>query len=178
MNTAHTIRAVFVKVEGLPYYLDNSGSKVFIGFALDTSGAMKYIAPKGKAVLFKPNPKNFTHTSGHWAKSSIDFVTQRELFVGTDVNTFAPDSGMTRAMFAAVIGRLYERSYGPIAVTGETFADVLDGTYYKPYVRWSQENGIIFGVNGNAVKPHEGSNPFFSVKMLENRKSAVFKHFL
>ncbi|WP_312942929.1 S-layer homology domain-containing protein, partial [Oscillibacter sp.] len=154
MDTAHTIRAVFVKAEGLPYYLDNSGSKVFVGFASDASGKMNYIAPKGKAVLFTPNPKNFTDTSGHWAKSYIDFVTQRELFVGTDANTFSPDSGMTRAMFAAVIGRLYERSYGPITVTGETFADVPDGKYYKPYVLWAQKNGIILGIKQNQFAPN------------------------
>ena len=49
-------------------------------------------------MLFASNPKDFTDISGHWAKPYIDFVTQRELFVGTDSNIFSPNQGMTRAM--------------------------------------------------------------------------------
>lgn len=155
IKAAHTIEIVFAEaVAGdLPYYYDDSGSKVFIGFASDASGEMKYIAPTGKAVLFTSNPKNFSDTSGHWAKANIDFVTQREIFAGTDANTFSPDSGMTRAMFAAVIGRLYERSYGTISATGETFSDVPDVKYYKAYVRWAEESGIILGIGEDQFAP-------------------------
>jgi hypothetical protein len=50
--------------EGLPYYLDDSGGKVFIGFAANGN----YLAPVGETVLLTPNPKNFTDISTHWAK--------------------------------------------------------------------------------------------------------------
>ncbi|QHI72915.1 InlB B-repeat-containing protein [Aminipila terrae] len=98
--------------KGLPYYVDAKGNKVFIGFAKDVNGTMKYIAPNGKTVLFANNEKSFTDISSHWAKSYIGFVTERELFMGTANNVFSPNKGMTRAMFATVLGRLYERSYG------------------------------------------------------------------
>lgn len=154
ITKAHTIQAVFAKISGLPYYLNDSGNKVFIGFASDKGGAMKYIAPKGKTVLFASNPKDFTDISGHWAKPYIDFVTQRELFVGTDSNMFSPNQGMTRAMFAAVIGRLYERSYGiPTSSSEHAFTDVDYSGYYGEYVDWAYQNGIIKGTGKEVFEP-------------------------
>jgi len=151
----HTIEAVFAKGTGLPYYLDNNGAKVFIGFASDAEGTMKYIAPKGETVLFRKNPKSFTDIAGHWGKACINFVTEREIFVGTGSNVFSPDTGMTRAMFAAVIGRLYERSYGELtASTKHTFTDVKYDAYYGDYIDWAAENKIIIGVGGRLFEPN------------------------
>lgn len=154
VTAAHTISAVFAKISGLPYYLDSSGNKVFIGFAASESGTMKYIAPEGETVLFTQNSKSFTDISGHWAKSYIDFVTQREIFVGTGGSLFSPDTGMTRAMFAAVIGRLYERSYGALVTSGtHAFTDCDYSGWYGTYVDWCAENGIIDGVGGGLFEP-------------------------
>jgi hypothetical protein len=155
VSAAHTIKAEFTEVTGLPYYVDDKGSHVFIGFASNVSGTMKYIAPKDKTVLIKENPKSFTDISGHWAKTYIDFVTEREIFLGTSSNTFSPEAGMTRAMFATVIGRLYERSYGKITTTGieNKFADVDNNVYYGDYVGWAAENNIISGVGGGRFEP-------------------------
>ena len=155
VTASHTISAAFSKAKGLPYYLDNSGDKVFIGFAEDTSGTMKYIAPEGKTVLFTPNPKSFSDISGHWAKSYIDFGTQREIFIGTGNNIFSPDTGMTRAMFATVIGRLYERSYGTPNISGDhAFTDCDYESWYGSYIDWCSENGIIEGVGGGLFEPN------------------------
>ena len=101
IKQAHTIQAVFAKFSALPYYLNDSGNKVFIGFTSDKGGTMKYIAPKGKTVLFAQNPKSFTDISGHWAKSYIDFAAQREIFVGTGGSLFSPDTGMMYARTSA-----------------------------------------------------------------------------
>jgi hypothetical protein len=115
---------------------------------------MKYIAPEGVTVQFTPNPKNFTDVSGHWAKSYIDFVTQREIFVGTAPDVFSPDTGMTRAMFATVIGRLYERSCGTLKISGpHAFSDCNYDDWYGPYIDWCSENGIIEGVGGWLFEP-------------------------
>lgn len=158
ITAAHTISAVFAKSdktsEGLPYYYNDSGDKVFIGFASDDSGTMKYIAPDGETVLFALNPKDFADISGHWAKSYINFVTEREIFVGTGNNVFSPDTGMTRAMLATVIGRLYERSYGALKTAStHTFTDCDYSSWYGSYIDWCSENGIIQGVGGGLFQP-------------------------
>ena len=134
---------------GLPYYLTGS-KKVFIGFAADG----KYLAPGGVTPLFAPNHKNFSDTSTHWGKSYIDFVTEREIFMGTGNELFSPDTGMTRAMFATVIGRLYERSFSEIVASdAHAFTDCIYDSYYGKYVDWAVENGIILGVGGGLFQP-------------------------
>jgi len=135
--------------DGLPYYL-NEGIKTFIGFAANG----KYLAPSGVTVLLEPNPKNFSDIATHWGKPYIDFVTEREVFVGTAENVFSPETGMTRAMFATVIGRLYERSYDEISLTdAHAFSDCSYDDYYGKYVDWAAKNGIIQGVGGSLFQP-------------------------
>jgi hypothetical protein len=56
-------------MDGVPYYLDERGSRVFIGFA--SNG--KYIAPEGVTVLAARNEKSFTDIAGHWAAGYIGF---------------------------------------------------------------------------------------------------------
>ncbi len=153
--STHTIAATFerTKATALPYFIAN-GKYVFIGFSTDKNGTMNYIVPKGVTVLFKENAKSFTDIAGHWAKNNIDFVTERELFLGTGGSEFSPLSGMTRAMFATVIGRLYERSYGELAAkNGHAFTDVNYGDYYGAYIDWAAENNIITGVGGGLFEP-------------------------
>ncbi|NLC67238.1 MAG: S-layer homology domain-containing protein [Clostridiaceae bacterium] len=138
--------------EGVPYYLDEKGNMVFIGFAANG----KYIAPEGVIVYTVQNKKDFTDISGHWAQSYIDFVTEREIFLGTSRNTFAPDEAMTRAMFVTVIGRLYERSYGEITPSANpTFNDCDYSAWYGKYVDWAAENNIIKGYGNGLFGPDD-----------------------
>lgn len=138
---------------GLPYYI-KGGNKIYLGYSSPVSGTMKYIAPQGEVVLFKENQKNFIDVSGHWAKDNIDFVTERELFIGTAPNVFSPDASMTRAMFATVIGRLHERSFGEISQSNEKpFTDISYDNYYTKYVIWAEENGIVKGIGGGKFDP-------------------------
>ena len=134
---------------GLPYYMEGDG-RVFIGFAANGT----YIAPAGKTVSLAPNEKTFSDIAGHWALSNIRFVTGREIFVGTGENTFSPDTGMTRAMFATVIGRLYERSFNEITDSGEhAFTDCDYDAYYSKYVDWAAENNILTGIGDSRFAP-------------------------
>ena len=151
---------------GLLYYIDYGGNEVFIGFAANG----KYIAPSGVTVLFKENAKMFSDIGSHWAKDYIGFVTEREIFLGTGSDAFSPDSGMTRAMFATVIGRLYERSYGKIEVSGDhTFTDCDYDDYYGKYVDWAADAGIIGGYGNVKFGP---SDPVTREQM-----AAILYHF-
>lgn len=135
---------------GVPYYLDTKGNKVFIGFAANG----KYIAPEDVTVSLMQNEKSFKDIIGHLAESDIGFTTERELFFGTGGDNFSPDIGMTRAMFATVIGRLYERSFGEIATSStHAFIDCGYGIYYGKYVDWAAKNKIVSGVGESKFAP-------------------------
>lgn len=137
---------------GIPYYIDSAGRTVYIGFAANG----KYLAPDGVIVKLKDNSKSFTDVNKNWAAGYINFVAEREIFVGSGTNTFSPNLGMTRAMFATVIGRLYERSYGAINTSDtNAFTDCSYDKYYGKYVNWAAEKGIISGYGNGQFGPND-----------------------
>ncbi len=83
---------------------------------------------------------------------AVKFVEKNGLMNGMGNGTFSPDTGMTRAMFVTVLGRMAgvtEYSRG-----GDLFRDVEEGQWYSDYVYWAKEKGIVkgyedgtFGVN-------------------------------
>jgi hypothetical protein len=149
----HKITANFVKKSALPYYKQDN-QKIYIGFSSIAGNLYKYVAPAGVSVEFRENPKNFADNTIAWAKPSIDFVTEREIFLGTDSDKFSPNESVTRAMFVTAIGRLYERSYGNVSGTS-TFSDVDADAYYSKYVAWANDKGIIKGMGENLFAPNE-----------------------
>lgn len=59
-------------------------------------------------------------------------------------------------MFATVIGRLYERSYGEIEVTNtHSFTDCNYADYYGKYVDWAAKEGIISGYGNGKFGPND-----------------------
>jgi hypothetical protein len=97
--------------------LDND-KEVFIGFAAEKDGEMKYIAPDGATVLFQRKSKDI-HGYGRSLGGILYKMRHRARNIWVQAAAcFSPDTGMTRAMFATVIGRLYERSYGEISISG------------------------------------------------------------
>lgn len=143
----HKIEAVFVKSSEIPYYIQD-GEKVYIGFSEIKGNIYRFILPINKTVGFKENTKSFKDNTIAWAKESIDFVTEREIFLGTSEDSFCPNDPMTRAMLVTVIGRLYERSYG-IKTGANLLTDVDKDVYYAKYLVWAKENSIIKGIGDN-----------------------------
>ena len=149
------IQAVFVKKTAIPYYSDTTRKEIFIGYSRVADEIMKYIAPQGVTVMFKDNAKYFNDISGHAALKEIDFVAERNLFVGTAPNVFSPEIPFTRAMFVTVVGRLHAASFGEITEsTNNPFTDVAQDSWYNKYVTWAHENNIVRGVGGGKFEPN------------------------
>lgn len=91
------------------------------------------------------NAKTFSDgaTVSSWARESVDFVTSREIFNGTDTG-FEPKTPMNRGMFAQV---LYNLEGKPAARNG-AFADA-SGKWYDAAASWASANGVVNGDNGN-----------------------------
>ncbi len=90
------------------------------------------------------NAKSFTDVpESSWAKSSIDFVTARELFAGVSDTEFGHNSPMTRAMLMTVLARL----------DGQ---DTSGGaTWYEKGMAWAVAQGISDGTNPNGTIARE-----------------------
>ena len=74
---------------------------------------------------------------------AIEFVYENGLFKGVSETEFAPATTMTRAMFVTVLGRLHGITEDYVGEN--TFADVVEGEWYAPYVVWAADNGIVLG---------------------------------
>lgn len=132
-------------------YTDPSGEAHILGLSIVEGSVMKYVSrgPGDYEIIYNAEP--FDDISGHWAKNEIDFATARLLFIGVTPSLFAPETAMTRGMFAAVLGRMY--GVDASLYRGHSFDDVPDCAYYAPYVKWARENGILFGVSESSFEP-------------------------
>ena len=83
--------------------------------------------------------KNFSDTTDHWAKDSIDFVSARDLFAGVDSNRFGVNDPMTRGMLNTVLARL----------AGVDTTPNIGQKWYEVGTDWAKKNGISDGTNPN-----------------------------
>lgn len=96
-----------------------------------------------------------TDIGDHWARDSISWVMEEELFQGTSDTTFTPDGTMTRGMFVTVLGRLAginKEDYQTADMAG-LFTDVPEDAYYAPYVNWAVRYGITQGTGDQIFSP-------------------------
>ena len=93
----------------------------------------------------------FTDVSwDHWAYTAIKRMYTRNLMVGVDDKTFAPDLTLTRAMLAVI---LYARAGEPAVTAENKFSDVPTGQWYTNAVIWAAENGIVAGCGDGTFRP-------------------------
>lgn len=93
---------------------------------------------------------------GDWYADAVNYMVQSGYMNGISETEFAPDSGMTRAMFVTVLGRMdgaYVDGY-----TKKIFPDVEMEQWYAKYVSWALENGIVSGFSDLKFHPDEPVN--------------------
>ena len=88
--------------------------------------------------------KSFRDTRGHWAESSIDFITDKGIMSGYDDNTFKPNENMTRVEFYATVNSLigFDKTYTV------TFSDVNTSDWYYSHVAKGIKAGYITPTTG------------------------------
>ena len=100
-------------------------------------------------------PSLFDDVIDHQARDDISYVVHAGIFNGTDKG-FEPDTTMTRAMFATIIGRLHEMKKGKLDtfVDAPKFKDVDYDSWYGKYLDWASGSGIINGVGDSRFNPN------------------------
>lgn len=85
-------------------------------------------------------------------KDSIEYVSARKIFYGTNKTSFKPHEKMTRAMLVTILGRMEEvdaEKYGEAS-----FKDVAIDSWYGGYVNWAKVMGITDGTSKHTFSPH------------------------
>jgi len=95
--------------------------------------------------------KVFADMTGHWAAGDVQLMAAREIVKGMSETTFAPDSNVTRAQFAALMLRTMD--IDETGATGTIFSDVAAGAWYAGAVEAAASNALINGYPDGSFKP-------------------------
>ena len=109
-----------------------------------------------------------------WYHEAVDYALEEGLFQGVSDTEFAPEQGMTRAMFVTTLYRMadpddlapfFETLKEPKREEVDTappeepealrFTDVPTGAWYEAAVYWAAENGIVTGYPDGRFAPDD-----------------------
>lgn len=91
----------------------------------------------------------FSDVDNHWAKDSIEKLSQINIVKGYEDNTFRPDKNMTRAEVATIINRLI----GAQKESLKYIPDLDRQSWYSSEIRKSVQTGVIMGDENGYVRP-------------------------
>ncbi len=100
----------------------------------------------GKPKFFSDVPDNF------WAKSAIVALSSRGVISGLDNNTFQPNKQITRAEFAGMIQKGFERVKVKDAIN---FTDIQSGYWAATAIDEATQTGFMTGYPGGVFKPDQ-----------------------
>lgn len=100
----------------------------------------------GKPKFFSDVPDDF------WAKSAIVALSSRGIISGVDNNTFQPNKQITRAEFAGMIQKGFERVKVKDAIN---FTDIQSGYWAATAIDEATQTGFMTGYPGGVFKPDQ-----------------------
>lgn len=107
------------------------------------------------AVIWQPtaaySQTQFNDIQGHWAESCIQQLAQQRIITGYPDGSFKPNAPVTRAEFAALIGKAFPDT--PEVRSGGKFADVSTGYWAFEAIRKAYQTGFLAGYPGGVFQP-------------------------
>ena len=91
----------------------------------------------------------YTDTTDHWAKESIDRLSEEEILGGYEDGTYRPNNYVSRAEFIAMVNRVLEYRGGAEI----SFADVSADNWFYQDMGIAVQNGFINGYVDNTIRP-------------------------
>jgi hypothetical protein len=130
-----------------------SGTALLIALGL-TTGA---VAPL-MTTLINPAPV-FAQTtgfsdvpSGYWARDFIAELAQRNIIAGFPDGTFRPEAAVTRAQFAAMVRKAFNKNK---VRNSTTFVDVSSSYWAYSAIQEAYQMGFLAGYPGNVFNPEQ-----------------------
>ncbi|MFC0214027.1 tandem-95 repeat protein [Paenibacillus chartarius] len=99
------------------------------------------------------NPKTFNDVEQHWSKDDVNDMGSRLIIQGISDAEFAPEQAITRAEFAAIVGRGLglSKEQGSSAVS---FKDVAASDWYNEAVKNVSSYGLVNGYEDGTFQPN------------------------
>ncbi|MGE4353319.1 MAG: S-layer homology domain-containing protein [Oscillospiraceae bacterium] len=98
------------------------------------------------------NPVEFADVDGHWAQDAVIDMASRKVITGYEDGTFSPDSGITRAEFAALVVRALGLAEGMGEVS---YGDIADTDWCCGYTQTASAYGLVTGYDDGTFRPND-----------------------
>jgi len=106
----------------------------------------------GEDIILPPAESDvrFTDLGNHaWAADAINTLADKGIIKGTSETTFAPAKNITRADFALLLVRAFEKE----SDNTENFADVSESDYFAKELAIARNTGLVGGIGDNKYAP-------------------------
>ncbi|HIK36286.1 MULTISPECIES: S-layer homology domain-containing protein [unclassified Thermosynechococcus] len=123
-------------------------SLAVLSCGLMSSGTLALIA----AVPVQAQSR-FTDTQGIWAQACIDHLASRNIISGYPDGTFRPFAEVTRAEYAAMLGKAFPNA--PVVRAPSTFNDVPSTFWAASAIQNATRTGFLSGYPGNVFQPNQ-----------------------
>ena len=91
-------------------------------------------------------------SSNYWASSFIGELSRRDIIAGFPDGSFRPDQNVTRAQFAAIVRKAFEKSPERNAIN---FTDVPANYWASSAIEEAYRTGFLSGYPGNRFQPEQ-----------------------
>ena len=108
----------------------------------------------GEDIILPPAESDvrFTDLGNHaWAEDAINALADKGIIKGTSETTYSPANNITRADFALLLVRAFEKE----SDNTENFADVSETDYFAKELAIARNTGLVGGVGDNKFAPKE-----------------------
>ncbi len=106
------------------------------------------------AVMAMPaSAARFTDIQSNWAQTCISDLSQKNVISGYPDGSFRPDAPVTRAEFAAMVGRAFPNA--PKDRSASQFSDVSTDSWAYTPIQAAARTGFLSGYPGNTFKPNQ-----------------------
>jgi hypothetical protein len=109
-------------------------------------------SPSTRASDLLAQATTFSDTEGNWAQSFIQALAARNIIQGFPDGTFRPDEPVTRAQFAAMIRKAFQKNPVREAIA---FADVPDYYWASEAIQEAYRTGFLAGYPNNTFMPNQ-----------------------
>lgn len=130
-----------------------SGTALLLMMGLSTGPVTQIVVPMLAPAPVVAQTNSFSDVpSGYWATDFIQALSSRGIIKGYPDGTFKPESPVTRAEFAAMIGKAFSKDKVRNAVG---FADVPSSYWAYSVIQNAYQIGFLSGYPGSVFRPEQ-----------------------
>ncbi|MBO2944374.1 S-layer homology domain-containing protein [Paenibacillus sp. F411] len=141
------------------YYVDSQGKFEYAGGRWLTNGKLRAPINHFSSYAVLEVRKAYDDLSdSHWASSSIEELSAKQIVNGMTARTFQPDTVLTRAQFTQMLIKLLhvtQKSNALAPASSEPFEDVQPTAWYAKSIAAAQEAELIAGVSVTQFAPEQ-----------------------